>query len=280
MVSYISSMKMRLSHAALAAALIAAPALADDAPVKPAVALDYKIYIGGLEALAATVTIGEDPAHYDVEIKAVTAGAIGRMMPWTIDIASRGNVAGEILQPVEHAQHNNFQGKERSVVLRYDGHGGFIDRRVVPDAQEDQRDEVPADQTSNTLDIVSGVFAGLRAVDRTGSCNSRVPVFDGRRRFDLVYSDDGHETMEASGVAMYAGDALKCAVKVEPGAGYWKKNQKKFFTRRVNGEDQVVPIEVYIARVGAAKVEVPVRIESASPFGPLVLNLQGVHDPS
>ena len=159
---------MRLSHAVLAVALIACPAFADDAPVKPAVALDYKIYIGGLEALAATVTIGEDPTHYDVEIKAVTAGAIGRMMPWTIDIGSRGNVSGDVLQPTEHAQHNNFQGKERSVVLRYDGHGGFIERKVLPDAQEDQRDEVPADQTNNTLDIVSGVFAGLRAVDRTG----------------------------------------------------------------------------------------------------------------
>jgi hypothetical protein len=104
-------------------------------------------------------------------------------------------------------------------------------------------------------------------------------VFDGRRRFDLVYSDDGHETLESSGVAFYSGDALKCAVKVEPVAGFWRKNQKKFFSRKVNGEDQVVPIEVYIARVGAAKVEVPVRIESTSPFGPLVLNLQGVHDP-
>jgi len=283
--SYISLMPntgntMRLSHLAAATLFIATPAFAEEAPVKPAVVLDYKIYIGGLEALSSTVSIGEDATHYDVAIKAVTAGAIGRMMPWKIDIDSRGNVAGDVLQPVEHAQKNNFQGKERSVTLRYDGHGGFVERKVLPDAQEDQREEVPAEQTRDTLDIVSGVFAGLRAVDRTGSCNSRVPVFDGRRRFDLVYSDDGHEMLEASGVAMFSGDALKCLVKVEPMAGYWKKNQKKFFTRKVNGEDQVVPIEVYIARVGAAKVEVPVRIESTSPFGPLVLNLQGVHDPS
>jgi hypothetical protein len=276
---YIRTMKMHLSRAAFAAILLAAPAFAEDAPVKPAVALDYKIYIGGLEALAATATIGSDAVHYDIEIKAVTAGAVGRMMPWTVNIGSKGNVSGETLQPIEHAQTNNFQGKDRSVVLRYDGHGGFIDRKVMPDAQEDQRDEVPADMTRDTLDIVSGVMAGLRAVDRTGSCTSRVPVFDGRRRFDLVYSDDGHETLESSGVAIFAGDVLKCAVKVEPVAGFWRKNQKKFFSRKVNGEDQVVPIEVYIARVGAAKVEVPVRIESTSPFGPLVLNLQGVHDP-
>jgi hypothetical protein len=272
-------MEMRLSHAALAVSLLTAPALANEPVVKPAVALDYRIYIGGLEALDATATIGADSQHYDVEIKAVTAGAIGRMIPWVVHIGSKGNVTADKLQPVEHAQVNNFQGKDRSVILAYDGHGGFIDRKVVPDAQEDQRDEVPADMTRDTLDIVSGVLAGLRAVDRTGSCNSRVPVFDGRRRFDLVYSDDGHETLEASGAAIYSGDALKCAVKVEPVAGFWRKNQKKFFSRRVNGEDQVVPIEVFIARVGANKVEVPVRIESTSPFGPLVLNLQGVHDP-
>jgi hypothetical protein len=75
---YISSMKMHLSRAAFAAILIAAPAFAEDAPVKPAVALDYKIYIGGLEALSATATIGSDAAHYDIEITAVTAGAVGR----------------------------------------------------------------------------------------------------------------------------------------------------------------------------------------------------------
>ncbi len=271
-------MRLACLVAAVAMQAAAGSALADDPQPKPAVGLDYRIFIGGLQALAATVTIASDPSRYDVEIKARTAGAIGRIFPWTIDIGSKGNVTGDALQPVEHAQTSNFQGKLRSVTLDYDGHGGFLDRKVVPDAHEDQRDEVPPDKTRDTLDIVSAVLAGLRNVDRTGSCATRVPVFDGRRRFDLVYSDDGHETIEPSDVEAYSGDALRCAVKVEPVAGFWRKNQKKFWSRRVDGEDQVIPIAVYIARVGAAKVEVPVRIESTSPFGPLVLNLQAVHD--
>jgi hypothetical protein len=257
--------------------MLAFPAEADDPP-KPTVGLDYKIFIGGLEALAASVTIASDPKRYDVEIKARTAGAIGRMFPWLIDIGSKGNVNGDRLQPVEHDQTSNFQGKEREVVLAYDGHGGFLDRKVVPDPHEDQRDEVPSELTRDTLDIVSAVLAGLRNVDRTGSCAAREPVFDGRRRFDLVYSDDGHEQVESSDSAAYNGDALRCAVKVEPVAGFWKKNQRKFWSRRVDGEDQVVPIEVYVAKVGKAGIEAPVKIESTSPFGPLVLNLQGIHD--
>ena len=244
----------------------------------PAVALDYKIYIGGLEALAATVTIDSDPSRYEVRIDAQTAGMIAKMFPWIVKIQSTGNMAGDHLQPLQHEQTTNFQGKDRSVILDYDGHGGFLDRRVVPDAHEDERDQVPPELTRNTLDIASAILAGLKKVDQTGSCDGRVPVFDGRRRFDLVYSDDGHEHLDGSDVAVYQGDALRCAIRVEPVAGFWKKNQKKFFTRKVNGEDEVVPIEVDIARVGAAGINVPVRVESASPFGSLVLNLQHVTD--
>lgn len=260
--------------AGIALGISAAPAGA----AEPAVALDYKIYIGGLEALAATVTITADPARYEVEVDAKTAGAIGMLFPWVVRIASKGNVAGDQLQPIQHAQTSNFQGKDRSVILDYDGHGGVLARRVVPDAHEDERDEVPADLTRNTLDIVSAMLAGLRNVDRTGSCGGRIPVFDGRRRFDLVYSDDGHERLDSGDVPAYEGDTVRCAIRVEPVAGFWKKNQRKFFTRRVNGEDEVVPIEVDIAHVGASGVAVPVRIESTSPFGSLVLNLQAIHD--
>jgi hypothetical protein len=254
------------------------PARAEEVPVKAAVGLDYKIYIGGLEALAFAVTIRSDEAHYDIEIQATTAGMIGRVFPWVIHIGSKGNVSDNRLQPVQHAQTNNFQGQDRAIFLNYDGHGGFLERRAVPDQHEDQRDEVTPELTRDTLDILSGVLAGLRNVDRSGSCNGRVPVFDGRRRFDLVYADDGRETLEPSSVATFRGDTLRCAVKVEPIAGFWRKNQKKFFSQKVNGEDRVVPIEVYIAPVGSASMNVPVRIESTSPFGPLTLNLQGVHD--
>ncbi len=255
---------------------LAAPCACGETP--SAVALDYKIYVGGLEALAATVTIASEPAKYQVRIDAVTAGVIAKMFPWVIKMQSVGNVVDDRLQPVQHEQTTNFQGKDRSVFLDYDGHGGFLDRRVVPDAHEDQRDEVPASLTRDTLDIVSAILAGLKKVDRTGSCDGRVPVFDGRRRFDLVYSDDSHDHLEGSDVAMYQGDALRCAIRVEPVAGFWRKNQKRFFTRKIDGEEEIVPIEVDIARVGAAGTEVPVRIESTSPFGSLVLNLQHVEN--
>src|SRR5581483_287127 len=218
-------MSMRLGARWLFAAALALAAPGARAQERPAVALDYKIYVGGLEALAATVTIASDPAKYSVRVDAKTAGVIAKMFPWIIKIQSIGNLDGDRLKPVEHEQTTNFQGKDRSVFLDYDGHGGFLNRRVVPDAHEDQRDEVPPDMTRDTLDIVSAILAGLKKVDRTGSCDGRVPVYDGRRRFDLVYSDDGHERLEASDVASYQGDALRCAIRVEPVAGFWRKNQ-------------------------------------------------------
>ena len=63
---------------------IADSALADELSSKPSVTLDYKIYIGGLEALSATAAIASESDHYDIEIKATTAGAIGKVMPWAV----------------------------------------------------------------------------------------------------------------------------------------------------------------------------------------------------
>ena len=274
---------MRLPGLGLILSLLAAAAApsawADDiAPIKPSVGLDYKIYVGGIEALAATVTIASDSAHYDIEIKATTGGTLAKLFPWTVHLGSKGNIAGTKLQPVEHRQTSNFQGKDRATFLEYDGHGGFLDRRVVPDNHEDQREDVPADLTHDTLDVVSAVLAGLRNVGQTGSCKALEPVFDGRRRFDLAFSDDGHAMLGPSDIAIYHGDAVRCAIRVQPVAGFFRKNQKSFFTRKVNGEDEVVPIKAYLAPVGAARVEVPVKVETTSALGPLILHLTGIHD--
>jgi hypothetical protein len=104
-------------------------------------------------------------------------------------------------------------------------------------------------------------------------------VFDGRRRFDLAFTDEGHETLRATPAAFYSGDAVRCSVKVEQVAGYITgKAQKPFFSRSVGGKPQEVPIEVYMARVGAAGIEVPVRLESISRYGKLTLGLRGIHD--
>jgi len=272
-------MRMRLAGLSLVLLALGGPALGAEKTAPSSVTLDYEIDVVGLEALAATATIAGDPTRYNVEIQARTTGMIGWMFPWVIGVSSRGNIADGRLQPVLHEQTSNFQGKDRSVFLEYDGRGGFLTRRVVPDPHEDQRDDVPAELTRDTLDIISAVLAGLRTVDRTGSCSGRVPVFDGRRRFDLLYSDDGHERIDPHEILGYdGGDAVRCAIRVEPIAGYWRKNQKKFFTHKVNGKDEVVPIEVEVARVGSAGIEVPVRVESVSPFGRLVLSLQSVHD--
>jgi hypothetical protein len=272
---------MRLAGLSFLFVVLCGPAMASGAgEVRPSsVTLDYEIDIVGLEALAATVIMAGDTARYHVDIRARTTGMIGWMFPWVIGVSSNGNITDGRLQPVRHEQTSNFQGKDRSVFLEYDGHGGFLARRVVPDPHEDQREEVPAAMTRDTLDIISAVLAGLHTVDRTGSCNGRVPVFDGRRRFDLLYSDNGREHIDPNEILGYGGgEALRCAIRVEPIAGYWRKNQQKFFTHKVNGRDEVVPIEVDVARVGAAGIEVPVRVESVSPYGKLVLSLQSVHD--
>ena len=262
----------RAERNALTTVALTPPRL-DRMPMKPNIGLEYGVSIAGFPALAATATIAADSDHYDIEIKAVTSGMIGAFFPWTIRIESKGNFAGEAMQPVEHAQISTFGGKDRSVILDYDGRGGFLERRVFPEAKEDDRDEVPAAMTRDTLDIISAIFASLRGVGDTGACAGRKPVFDGRRRFDLAFTDVGRTVLRPISAGSFGGEALHCSVKIEPIAGYLQPDRKKkqFFS-------QTTPIDVYVARVGAFGIEVPVRLESTSRYGRLLLGLRARHD--
>jgi hypothetical protein len=88
-----------------------------------------------LEALKATVTIAADAAHYDVEIKAVTAGAIGKVMPWTVNVAPRAmsSTARFALFPMPRTTTSRARTARSRCVMT--GRAASSNRAVVPDAQ-------------------------------------------------------------------------------------------------------------------------------------------------
>jgi hypothetical protein len=258
--------RMRLATI-LAATLLAGSASA--APLK----LDYKIYAGGLEALNATIEYGLDPSSYALDIDAKTAGTIGAAFPWTTRLHSNGRIANGEVKPEKHVVESVWKEQKRSTTLAYDGKGGFLTKQVEPPPAEDNVDEVAPELTQNTVDLLSAVAGALKRIEDTGTCTGAQSVYDGRRRFEVKFVDGGAATLEPSSYTAYAGATRKCDIRVEPGPGFWRKNQKRWFTQK---DGSLPPITVWAAPLGAQKRQVPVKIESVSPFGAIVVQLTGV----
>jgi hypothetical protein len=246
------------------AALVAGPASA--APLK----LDYKIYAGGLEALSAVIEYGLNPSSYVLDIEARTSGNIGALFPWTTHLHSNGRIVANAVRPEKHVVESQWKDQKRSTTLAYDGAGGFLTKKVEPPPAEDNVEEVAPELTQNTVDLLSAVAGALKRIDDTGSCTGAQSVYDGRRRFEVKFADGGTATLEPSAYTSFSGATRKCEIRVEPGPGFWRKNQKRWFTQK---DGSLPPITVWAAPLGSDKRQVPVKIESVSPFGALVVQL-------
>ena len=252
--------------AVLFAATLLGATAATAAPLK----LDYKIYAGGLEALSATIEYGLDPSSYALDIDAKTAGNIGALFPWTTRLHSNGRITAGEVRPEKHVVESTWKEQKRSTTLAYDGKGGFLTKHVEPPPSEDNVDEVAPELTTNTVDLLSAVAGALKRIEDKGTCDGSQSVYDGRRRFEVKFTDGGAATLEPSSYTAYAGATRKCDIKVEPGPGFWRKNQKRWFTQK---DGTLPPITVWAAPLGAQKRQVPVKIESVSPFGAVVVQL-------
>lgn len=91
-------------------------------------------------------------------------------------------------------------------------------------------------------------------------CSGRVPIFDGRARYNLRLENGGMSTVSTRA---YSGDALVCRAYVEPISGYEEG-------KRPTEDDTRRPVTMWLAQHG--DIWVPVRYRANTRIGNLTIN--------
>ena len=235
--------------------------------------LRYEVYGSGIHALSASMRLDVRPDRYAAEIAASTRGTIGFLFPWSSLVRSDGAAVRQTLKPRLHELTSTWRGEPRSVFLEYDGTGGFLARRAVPPANGDEREPVGDDVAANTVDSLTAILEIMRRIASGESCNQTVAVFDGRRRFDLVSTEQGLESIPRSSYSAYSGTAMACAIRIQPVAGFWKKRQRRFVAGESGSEGQTSFGTLWFAQLPDSALPVPVRLKVNSPFGDFIGHL-------
>ena len=264
------SIRLLSTIAATIAAIASLPAQSAE---RDRLLLKYEIYGSGVHALSSSMDVDLRPDRYAVELTATTRGAIGFLFPWSSIVRSDGAAATQNLRPRLHEMTSTWRGEQRSVFLEYDGAGGFTARRAVPAAKDDDREVVEDSVAADTVDVLTAVLELMRRIGAGQGCNQTVPVFDGRRRYNLLSNEQGWELIKGSSYSAYAGQALACSLRVQPVAGFWKKRQRRWVAGDKDAEGQSSLATLWFAPVGQSSVPVPVRLKVNSPFGDFVGHL-------
>ena len=109
------------------------------------------------------------------------------------------------------------------------------------------------------------------AVDK--SCAVPVPIFDGKRRFDITGKDAGEGATVGDEYGVYSGPARLCDADFKMISGEWKDREHAHFWQKTETESGRDPFHIWLASPAPGLPEMPVRLETGSIAGLVVIHL-------
>jgi Protein of unknown function (DUF3108) len=242
----------------LPVATVSAPsAHAGAGPLPAHVLASYRISFGVLG------NIGTFRFRSDVNGESYVLSADSKIDTAVFDYNGAMTSIGSVFSTVTKPSHYTFQFKQKALLssakskslgIGFDQTGVNEVKWVPPDDFPDGFIPVTKDQLRNVLDPLTGVMS-LSVGDTARPCDRRLPIFDGRQRFDLVFTP-------ASRPASPTADQV-CRVNMIPISGY----------KPGEGAESVISgnIEVVLRPVPKANIVIPYRVTVPTIIGAAVL---------
>ncbi len=215
--------------------------------------------LGGLKFGSISMTAAFEGEGYEAKSVVRTEGITDHVFRQVFDLTASGGRTDDLMQTARYKARNIDQDNIQLIDVAYGPDGAPL---VAADPPYDNSDRVAThtSQLRNTVDPLSAMIIPM-AAPTPDACDRKIPVYDGRRRYDFVMSFERMSTLEdAKG---YEGPVVRCNAVLVPIAGYKRETIRDM--RR-----DPMPISVWLAPVTGANALVPARIEVSTPLGTLV----------
>lgn len=249
-----------LAAAPLGGAAYGAGGAGSETPSQPGstIQIAMTLYAAGvtLGHVDLNTTIRGDQYHSVSNLQ--TGGVVNVVWQSEIQATSNGTVAPKNFHPALYDSfYTGRSDKKQEVSLTYDNNGPA--RLYANPAYPTTGYEVAPDQQKNTFDPLSAItyfVSGVHMASPDNPCGVTLPVFDGRRRYDVSFEKVKDVTI-AMDNGLYKGKATLCQMHYKQLAGYKPrvlKDGAKFpiinawittMPSAVTGRPYVVPLRVW-----------------------------------
>jgi hypothetical protein len=243
-------------------------------PLRP-IMTTYDVYVGGLHFITADILFEEQADHYETHVHGRTAGFLYKLLKWDGIVVAQGRIKGDRFVPASFVNLDSWRNKLKKTEIDFDNKG---DIKVSFDPAQTTSNPVSDAEKHGALDPVAALLQMLGHIAVAKDCTVSVPVFDGKRRFDLHGADQGMEYVDETDYGAYTGQARRCDVDFTMIAGEWKEKDKDHrFWEHADGQPARDPFHVWLASPGKELPELPIRLESTSAWGNIVAHLSAWH---
>jgi hypothetical protein len=213
--------------------------------------------------LEAQITIRTSGQRYRMDMEAELVGPPSWVEDYKLESFSEGLLGEAGPEPKIYPIESDEGDEDHWVQLTYANGLPLVEADT--NLEKKRREPVGDALKQDSIDPLTGLLSLVLQVAAKGSCEGKVPVFDGRRRFDVSLADAGAGEVAKSRINAYEGPTRRCEVKLTPIAGY-----------RYSGHDKAQFPESVVLQ-GAELVPglpaLPVRLDTEIEYGALILHL-------
>ena len=217
--------------------------------------LRFEVFGGpSLHLLTLQVTVNQSSGHYSLAVDAETRSLADLVVDLRSRLEARGRISGDTLFPEAMRAETHRRGVDLHTRIDYAADGA-----VTAEAAPPADIPVAPAQMRGTVDQLTAYLALARHLAGHGSCALAPAVFDGRRRYDLSFTDLAPETLPG-----FAGPIRVCRMTRRRIAG---------FPPDRGGNRTTDQGQLWFARLIPGDLMVPVRMEFGSEFGTFTADL-------
>ena len=224
------------------------------------IGLGYVMNVGGFRVGDLSVEAKLTAERYHAGIQMNSRGLIGALYEAQVDATANGlRSADGTLRPTRFERTLNDGGAPEILRIGFAG-----DLPVAVEREPDEGEDIfrmgPEDRRAS-LDPASALVALIMPAGGD-PCSRRIPVFDGKRRYDFVLAPLDPDAPSAGATPSDTEGLVACRAQYERMAGFSAKQMAK---------DPIPPIDAWFRPVADGRYYVPVMVTGRTPVGVAVL---------
>ena len=225
---------------------------------------DYSVSVRGFPVGSARLSARFDDGRYTIKVTSRMTGLVRLFSDGTGFASANGVEAEDRLRPAQYGHSWTEEGDTESVRVAFAG-ADAKEIAVDPPVKRPERYvPVKAEHKRGVMDPASAFIWPTAGGDGPGVCDRVLPLFDGKRRFDLAFAYSRTERFKARD-GSYSGPAYVCSIRYKPIAGHRaKKDSVRFMTENKD-------MEIWMAPTVDGGHVAPVKVRVGTKYGRVVL---------
>lgn len=263
-------------------AMLADPGFPATASADFHIDVEIVVYMGGFHLSTLAITTAFSGTGYEIRSNVQTEGIVDWVVKTDAVIGAKGQFIESRARPFLYNSDITDKKQRQLVAISWPRADGILEPAEILSFPEYNLEKYPVSEQERQRSadpmsaIMQIILAASQNLDNSASnppsnpCGGTIPVYDGRRRFDLIMEPRGVEEISTGRGAAFEGEALKCWIGFKRVAGY--KPRKKKRTDRTDGLSEWPDIYMWLAPVQGADtvVHMPVRFYADTRLGSVV----------